>query len=278
MHWAGWRCCTPQGARSAHRLKRRPHLLFRALRLDMWNWHVSPGRRATRSLLRLAVASGGDPVRYGTPAHDRVRRVRQVPRGCGQERLVPRDITLWRSCELLRRCRSRAKLEFVYENGKAMSSCHDLGASSSPSSRLAHLSWCGASSSAAASAWPGGVGRRRPAVCDAKGELLVKPFPSMPTRFWNDEGDARYRAAYFSRFPGVWRHGDYAELTAHDGVIIHGRSDAVLNPGGVRIGTGEIYRVVEQIDEVLESIVIAQEWEHDVRIVLRAAARRGVIR
>ena len=85
-----------------------------------------------------------------------------------------------------------------------------------------------------------------------------------------------YRSAYFARFPGVWCHGDYAELTAHDGLIIHGRSDAVLNPGGVRIGTAEIYRAVEQIDEVLESIVIAQEWEHDVRVVLFVRLRDGV--
>ena len=114
-------------------------------------------------------------------------------------------------------------------------------------------------------------------VCGEKGELVcVKPFPSMPIGFWNDEADARYRSAYFARFPGVWCHGDYAELTAHDGLIIHGRSDAVLNPGGVRIGTAEIYRAVEQIDEVLESIVIAQEWEHDVRVVLFVRLRDGV--
>jgi len=109
------------------------------------------------------------------------------------------------------------------------------------------------------------------------GELVcVKPFPSMPIGFWNDEAGARYRETYFARFPGVWCHGDYAELTEHDGLIIHGRSDAVLNPGGVRIGTAEIYRVVEQIDEVLESIVIAQQWENDVRVVLFVRLREGV--
>jgi acetoacetyl-CoA synthetase len=98
----------------------------------------------------------------------------------------------------------------------------------------------------------------------------------MPIGFWNDEADEKYRSTYFARFPGVWCHGDYAELTEHDGLIIHGRSDAVLNPGGVRIGTAEIYRAVEQIDEVLESIVIAQEWEHDVRVVLFVRLRDGV--
>ena len=103
----------------------------------------------------------------------------------------------------------------------------------------------------------------------ATGELVcVKPFPSMPLEFWNDPGGQKYRAAYFERFPGVWCHGDWTELTPHDGIIIYGRSDAVLNPGGVRIGTAEIYRQVEQIPEVLESIVIAQNWDNDVRVVL----------
>lgn len=115
------------------------------------------------------------------------------------------------------------------------------------------------------------------AVRAAKGELVcVKPFPSMPIGFWNDPDDARYRSTYFARFPGVWCHGDYAELTAHDGLVIYGRSDAVLNPGGVRIGTAEIYREVEGVDEVLESLVIAQEWENDVRLVLFVRLRERV--
>ncbi|MEQ8165122.1 MAG: acetoacetate--CoA ligase [Alphaproteobacteria bacterium] len=102
-----------------------------------------------------------------------------------------------------------------------------------------------------------------------KGELVcTRPFPSMPVGFWNDPDGSRYRAAYFERFPGVWCHGDYVELTRHDGLIVYGRSDAVLNPGGVRIGTAEIYRQVEQIPEVLESVAIGQEWQGDVRVVL----------
>ncbi|HET6757204.1 MAG TPA: acetoacetate--CoA ligase [Burkholderiales bacterium] len=110
-------------------------------------------------------------------------------------------------------------------------------------------------------------------VRQEKGELVcVKPFPSMPVGFWNDPGGRKYRAAYFERFPGVWWHGDYVELTAHDGLVIYGRSDAVLNPGGVRIGTAEIYRQVEQLDEVIESLVIGQDWPpgetNDVRVVL----------
>jgi acetoacetyl-CoA synthetase len=111
----------------------------------------------------------------------------------------------------------------------------------------------------------------------AKGELVcVKPFPSMPVGFWNDPQGTKYRAAYFERFPGVWTHGDWTEITAHDGVIIYGRSDAVLNPGGVRIGTAEIYRQVEQIDDVLESIVIGQDWDNDVRVVLFVRLRDGI--
>ncbi len=111
-----------------------------------------------------------------------------------------------------------------------------------------------------------------------KGELVcVKPFPSMPIGFWNDPDGTRYRAAYFERFPGVWCHGDYVELTEHDGLVIYGRSDAVLNPGGVRIGTAEIYRQVEQIPEVLEALVIGQDWADDVRVVLFVRLRDGLV-
>jgi acetoacetyl-CoA synthetase len=114
-----------------------------------------------------------------------------------------------------------------------------------------------------------------------RGELVcTKPFPSMPLGFWNDADGARYRATYFERFPEVWCHGDYIEITAHDGVIIYGRSDATLNPGGVRIGTAEIYRQVEQMDEVVESLVIGQDWPPgivgDVRVVLFVKLRDGV--
>jgi acetoacetyl-CoA synthetase len=110
-----------------------------------------------------------------------------------------------------------------------------------------------------------------------KGELVcLAPFPSMPIYFWDDPEGKRYHAAYFERFPGVWTHGDFAELTEHDGVVIHGRSDAVLNPGGVRIGTAEIYRQVETLPEVLEAIAVGQEWKGDVRIVLFVKLRAGV--
>jgi acetoacetyl-CoA synthetase len=110
-----------------------------------------------------------------------------------------------------------------------------------------------------------------------KGELVcTRPFPTMPLGFWNDPGDAKYRATYYERFPGVWRHGDWCEITGHGGLVIHGRSDAVLNPGGVRIGTAEIYRQVEKLPEVVESIVIGQDWKNDVRVVLFVHLREGV--
>jgi acetoacetyl-CoA synthetase len=111
----------------------------------------------------------------------------------------------------------------------------------------------------------------------SKGELVcVTPFPSMPIGFWNDPDGKKYRAAYFERFPNVWCHGDWTAITPRDGIIIYGRSDAVLNPGGVRIGTAEIYRQVEQVPEVLESIVIGQDWDRDVRVVLFVRLRDGV--
>jgi acetoacetyl-CoA synthetase len=114
-----------------------------------------------------------------------------------------------------------------------------------------------------------------------KGELVCSsPFPAMPIGFWNDPAGAKYRAAYFEKFPGVWHHGDWIERTAHGGFVIYGRSDAVLNPGGVRIGTAEIYRQVESLDDVVESLVISQEWPPraptDVRIVLFVRLRDGV--
>ena len=110
----------------------------------------------------------------------------------------------------------------------------------------------------------------------AQGELVcTRPFPSMPVYFWNDPDGARYRAAYFERFPGIWHHGDYVALTEHGGMVMYGRSDATLNPGGVRIGTAEIYRQVEQIDEVLESLCIGQDWQGDVRVVLFVRLREG---
>ena len=110
-----------------------------------------------------------------------------------------------------------------------------------------------------------------------KGELVcLKPFPSMPVGFWNDPDGRKYRAAYFEKYPGIWCHGDFIEETAHGGFVIYGRSDATLNPGGVRIGTAEIYRQVEKLDEVLEALVIGQDWEKDTRVVLFVKLREGL--
>jgi acetoacetyl-CoA synthetase len=114
-------------------------------------------------------------------------------------------------------------------------------------------------------------------VREQQGELVcTAPFPSMPIGFWNDADGAKYRAAYFGRFDNVWCHGDHAVHTAHGGFLILGRSDAVLNPGGVRIGTAEIYRQVEKLDEILESLAVGQDWENDVRVVLFVRLRPGV--
>jgi acetoacetyl-CoA synthetase len=114
------------------------------------------------------------------------------------------------------------------------------------------------------------------AVREQQGELVCSaPFPSMPIGFWNDPDGRRYRAAYFERYDNVWQHGDYALQTTEGGFVILGRSDAVLNPGGVRIGTAEIYRQVEKLDEVLESLAIGQDWEQDVRVVLFVRLRPG---
>ncbi|HYB65038.1 MAG TPA: acetoacetate--CoA ligase [Steroidobacteraceae bacterium] len=114
-------------------------------------------------------------------------------------------------------------------------------------------------------------------VRGTRGELVcTAPFPSMPIRFWNDPDGSRYRAAYFERFPGVWHHGDFAAITPHDGIVIYGRSDAVLNPGGVRIGTAEIYGAVEALPEIVESLAVGQDWEGDVRVVLFVRLRAGV--
>jgi acetoacetyl-CoA synthetase len=118
-------------------------------------------------------------------------------------------------------------------------------------------------------------------VVGEKGELVcTRAFPSMPVSFWNDPEGKKYREAYFDRFPGVWCHGDFCEVTEHQGLIIHGRSDATLNPGGVRIGTAEIYRQVERLQEVVESLAIAQNWPPDslgdIRVVLFVRLREGL--
>jgi acetoacetyl-CoA synthetase len=106
-------------------------------------------------------------------------------------------------------------------------------------------------------------------VINRKGELVcTAPFPSMPIGFWNDPERKKFKDAYFNVYPNVWHHGDYIEITETGGVIIYGRSDATLNPGGVRIGTAEIYRQVENLPEILDSLVVGQDWNNDVRVIL----------
>jgi len=115
------------------------------------------------------------------------------------------------------------------------------------------------------------------AIRQAQGELVCKkPFPSMPLYFWDDENNTKYQQAYFSTYPNVWAQGDFAEITEQGGLKIYGRSDAVLNPGGVRIGTAEIYRQVEKIDEVLESLAVDQAWQGDTRIILFVQLRADI--
>ncbi len=113
-------------------------------------------------------------------------------------------------------------------------------------------------------------------IQNTKGELVCKkPFPSMPVKFWNDDGDRKYKSAYFEKYKNVWHHGDFAKITDNGGFIIFGRSDTTLNPGGVRIGTAEIYSVVEKFDEIQESIVIGQSWNNDIRIILFIVLNKG---
>jgi len=113
-------------------------------------------------------------------------------------------------------------------------------------------------------------------IQNTKGELVCKkPFPSMPVKFWNDNEDKKYKSAYFEKYKNVWHHGDFAKITNNDGFIIFGRSDATLNPGGVRLGTAEIYSVVEKFKEIQESIVIGQSWKNDIRVILFVVLNRG---
>jgi acetoacetyl-CoA synthetase len=114
-------------------------------------------------------------------------------------------------------------------------------------------------------------------VVDQEGELVcAAPFPSMPIYFWNDPDGKKYHDAYFDVYPGIWRHGDYIVVSEHGGVVMHGRSDATLNPGGVRIGTAELYRQVEQLEEIEDSVVVGQNWDNDVRVILFVRLAPGV--
>jgi acetoacetyl-CoA synthetase len=113
-------------------------------------------------------------------------------------------------------------------------------------------------------------------VINQQGELVcTAPFPSMPIYFWDDPKGEKYHAAYFDVYPDIWRHGDFIEINDHGGVVIYGRSDATLNPGGVRIGTAEIYRQVEQLEEIADSLVVGQDWKNDIRVILFVQMAEG---
>jgi acetoacetyl-CoA synthetase len=113
-------------------------------------------------------------------------------------------------------------------------------------------------------------------VVGKQGELVcTAPFPSMPIAFWDDQNGKKYQSAYFDKYPDIWTHGDFIEVTERGGLIMYGRSDATLNPGGVRIGTAEIYRIIEQMEEIEDSVVVGQEWQNDTRIILFVKMKAG---
>ena len=114
-------------------------------------------------------------------------------------------------------------------------------------------------------------------VVGEKGELVcTEPFPSMPVYFWDDEIGEKYRKAYFEKYPGIWTHGDYIEITENGGIKVYGRSDATLNPGGVRIGTAEIYRIVEEMDEIHDSLAVGKKWNGDEKVILFVLLNEGI--
>ena len=177
--------------------------------------------------------------------------------------------------------------DYVYQNiksdvclssisgGTDIISCFALGASTLPV-RRGELQTKGLGMSV--EVWDEDANGKATSVINTKGELVcTKPFPSMPIFFWNDPDNKKYHEAYFAKYENIWCHGDYVSETENGGLIFYGRSDTVLNPGGVRIGTAEIYRQVEKLDEVIESIVIGQHWQDDVRVVLFVKLSDGLL-
>jgi acetoacetyl-CoA synthetase len=254
----------------------------------MWNWLVSgAGQRChAAALRRLAVRRRGQPAPRCNRwrRHQRVRYQRQVHRGPRERRQAAgasHDLDSLRTILSTGSPLSHESFEYVYRDFKADVCLSSISGGTDILSCF--VGGCPVLPVRCGEIQAAGLGMAVEIWNDAgapvrgeKGELVcTRPFPSCPIGFWNDADGARFRAAYFDRWPGVWAHGDYGELTAHDGFVIHGRSDAVLNPGGVRIGTAEIYRQVERIPEVLESIVIGQHWADDVRVVLFVVLREG---
>ncbi|HPF70844.1 MAG TPA: acetoacetate--CoA ligase [Candidatus Krumholzibacteria bacterium] len=255
----------------------------------MWNWLVSA--LASRATVMLY---DGHPLQPATTLWDYAAAERFTTLGtsarwlaaCQKEGLVPRashDLGALREILSTGSPLAPATFDWVYRDVKAdvrlssisggtdIISCFALGSPELPV-RRGELQTRGLGMDVAVfdDAGRPTVGRKGELVCTA-------PFPSMPTGFWNDPDGARYRAAYFARFPGAWCHGDWAELTASGGMVIHGRSDTVLNPGGVRIGTAEITRIVDRHPAVAESLVVGQERGDDVRVILFVVLRPGAV-
>jgi len=256
----------------------------------MWNWLVS------------GLASGATLVLYdGSPFHpgpDAIFELAETERvdvlgvsakfldaaaAAGVSPIGNRDLSALRTVLSTGSPLSPAGFDYVYDKVKAdvqlasisggtdIISCFVLGEPTSPV-------WRGEIQAPGLGMSVRVFDARGRGVIGERGELVCRrPFPSMPVGFWRDPGQQRYRAAYFERFPGVWCHGDWCCETPRGGFVIEGRSDAVLNPGGVRIGTAEIYRQVERLDEVLEAIAVGQEWEGDVRVVLFVRLREGLV-
>ncbi len=252
----------------------------------MWNWQVS------------ALASGAALVLYdGCPAGDILWRYAEEAQvtlfgtsakfidALRKEEIHPKDLFDLSSLRMITSTGSPLSPEsfdFVYEHvspdvclasisgGTDIISCFALGNPMGPV-------WRGELQAPGLGMDVQVFDEEGQSIEEQKGELVCRnAFPSMPNGFWDDPEDEKYFAAYFAKFPNVWCHGDYAEKTQHGGFIIYGRSDTVLNPGGVRIGTAEIYRIVDQFPEVLESIVVGQEWEDDVRVLLFIKLKEGL--
>ncbi len=281
----------PEGARAPHRpVPGRPALLFHHLRLDdvelaglgarrrCDGGAVSTGRRSRRGR-----SCGTWPRPKASPSSAPAPSISRWPRRRAWRRAAR---TISRPSAPCSRPGARSRRTATTTSTPPSSATFISRASAAAPTSSPALRWAipsrlsgAASCRREGSAWRWRCSTPTAVPCRGReGELVcTRPFPSMPVAFWDDPDGSRYRAAYFEAFPGVWRHGDWARLTEHDGLVILGRSDATLNPGGVRIGTAEIYRQVEQLPEVVESLVVGQDWDGDVRIVLFVRLREGLV-
>ena len=247
----------------------------------MWNWLVT----ALASGSTLLLYDGSPFYPSETAMFDLAVEEGMTIFGTSAKYIDAVKKTGWRPCET----HDLSRVHTMLSTGSPLSveSFEFVYSSIKPDIHLASMSGgtdlcgCFVTGNPMAPVWPGEiqskcVGMAMDVYDDAgeplqmgKGELVCTvAFPTMPISFWNDPGDEKYHSAYFARFPGIWCHGDFAEWTEHGGMIIHGRSDATLNPGGVRIGTAEIYAQVEQMPEIIEALAIGQDWDSDARIVL----------